>query len=177
MSEPVQPLGGASFHGASVVREIGPLGMVTLRAKPDLPGLAEAVRAATGCDLPARRRIVTNGAHAAAWMSPDEYLLIGDRADVPAMLDRIAAALGQGHHLAVDVSDARAVFRVEGANAADTLSRLCPVDFPALADGELRRTRLAQVACALWRQGDGLTVVTFRSVARYAYDVIVNAAA
>jgi sarcosine oxidase subunit gamma len=176
MSEPVQPLGGASFSGASTVREIGPLGMVTLRAKPDLPGLADAIRAATGCDLPGQRRIVTNGAHAAAWMSPDEYLLIGNRAEVPDMLAKIAAALGQGHHLAVDVSDARALFRVEGPKAADTLSRLCPVDFPMLAPDELRRTRLAQVACALWRDGDGFTVVTFRSVARYAFDLLKNAA-
>lgn len=177
MSEPVQPLGGVSFHGTSTVREIGPLGMVTLRAKPDLPGLAEAMRAATGCDIPAQRRIVTDGAHAAAWMSPDEYLLIGNRANVPEMLAKIAGALGQGHHLAVDVSDARAVFRVEGASAAVTLSRLCPVDFPMLAPAELRRTRLAQVACALWRDNAGFTVVTFRSVARYAFDVMANAAA
>lgn len=174
MSEPVQPLGGAFYSGAATVREIGPLGMVTLRARPDLPGLAEAVRAATGCDLPAQRRIVLNGGKAAAWMSPDEWLLLGRREDVPGMLAQIAAALGQGHHLAVDVSDARAVFRVEGPKAADVLSRLCPVDFPMLAPDEIRRTRLAQVACALWRDGDGMTVVTFRSVARYAFDVLKN---
>ncbi len=177
MSEPVQPLGGVSYSGVSTVREIGPLGMVTLRAEADLPGLAEAIGAATGCGMPRQRRILTNGAHAAAWMSPDEYLLIGNRADVPDMLAKIAGALGQGHHLAVDVSDARAVFRVEGAKAADTLSRLCPVDFPTLAPDELRRTRLAQVACALWGDGTGFTVVTFRSVARYAFDVMANAAA
>jgi sarcosine oxidase subunit gamma len=176
MSEPVQPLGGASFHGTSTVREIGPLGMVTLRARPDLLGLAEAIRAATGCDLPAQRRIVSNGTQAAAWMSPDEWLLLGNRAQVPDMLAKIGAVLGQGHHLAVDVSDARAVFRVEGPRAADTLSRLCPVDFPTLAADELRRTRLAQVACALWRDETGYTVVTFRSVARYAFDVLANAA-
>jgi sarcosine oxidase, subunit gamma len=175
MSEPVQPLGGASFSGLSTVREIGPLGMVTLRAKPDLPGLAEAVRVATGCDLPTQRRIVTNGGQAAAWMSPDEYLLIGKRFDVPGMIEKISGELRQGHHLAVDVSDARALFRVEGAAAADTLSRLCPVDFVSLAPDEIRRTRLAQVACALWRDDAGFTVVTFRSVARYAFDAMANA--
>jgi sarcosine oxidase subunit gamma len=150
--------------------------MVTLRAKHGLPGLAEAIRGATGCDTPAQRRIATNGTRAAAWMSPDEYLLIVARADVAGTLAGLAAALGQGHHLAVDVSDARAVFRVEGPNAADTLSRLCPVDFPSLAPDELRRTRLAQVACALWRDDGGFTVVVFRSVARYAFDVMANAA-
>lgn len=176
MSEPVQPIGGASFSGRATVREIGPLGMVTLRARPGLPGLAEAVMAATGCALPGERRIVSAGACAAAWMSPDELLLLGPRSEVSAMLSKITAALGQGHHLAVDVSDARAVFRVEGPQAATVLSRLCPVDFPNLAPDELRRTRLAQVACALWRDGDGFTVVTFRSVARYAFDVLANAA-
>ncbi|MDZ4094351.1 MAG: sarcosine oxidase subunit gamma, partial [Paracoccaceae bacterium] len=31
MSEPVSALGHASFDGFAVVREIGPLGMITLR--------------------------------------------------------------------------------------------------------------------------------------------------
>jgi len=32
------------------------------------------------------------------------------------------------------------------------------------------------VACALWRADGGITLVAFRSVARYVFDVLANAA-
>ncbi len=176
MSDPVTPLANAAFDGFARVAEIGPLGMVTLRAKPGLPGLAKAVKAATGCAVPGPRAIIEKAGRAAAWMSPDEYLLILPRGDVGKALADIARALKDGHHLAVEVSDARAVFGVTGATADQVIARLCPVDLAALPGGELRRTRLAQVACALWRDGQGFTIVTFRSVARYAFDILANAA-
>ena len=53
MSDPVSALNHAAFDGFAKIREIGPLGMISLRAKSDLPGLAAAIQAATGCDLPA----------------------------------------------------------------------------------------------------------------------------
>jgi sarcosine oxidase subunit gamma len=176
MPDPVTPLANATFDGIARVAEIGPLGMVTLRAKPGLSGLAKAVKAATGCAVPGPRSIVERDGRAAAWMSPDEYLLILPRGAVGKALAAIARALKDGHHLAVEVSDARAVFQVTGEDADAVIARLCPVDLGVLPRGEMRRTRLAQVACALWRDGQGFTLVTFRSVARYAFDVLANAA-
>ena len=44
----VSALSHASFDGFAKVREIGPVGMISLRAKADLPGLAEAIMAAVG---------------------------------------------------------------------------------------------------------------------------------
>ena len=41
MRAPVSALGGAVSKGFADVREIGPLGMITLRAKPDAKGLAK----------------------------------------------------------------------------------------------------------------------------------------
>jgi sarcosine oxidase subunit gamma len=35
---------------------------------------------------------------------------------------------------------------------------------------------MAQIAAALWREGDGFTVVCFRSVAAYAMGVLTHAA-
>lgn len=176
MSDPVTPLGGLSAEGICVVREIGPLGMIMLRVKDGTEGLEKAVKDVTGADLPARRAIARRDGRAVAWMSPDEYLLILPRAEVPGALDRLAAAMAGRHHLAADVSDARAVFRVEGARADEVVQKLSPVDMAILAPDEVRRTRAAQVAAALWREGGGITVVTFRSVARYAFDILANAA-
>ncbi len=175
MSEPVSALGGASFTGFANVREIGPLGMVTLRAK-DVAGLADAVKAVTGTALPATRRIEVAGDCACAWMSPDEYLLVVPYAQAGAAIATLNAALKGQHFLAADVSDARAVFRVEGDKAAQALAKLSPVDFAALQPGELRRTRAAQVAAAFWQQGNGYTVVCFRSVGKYVFDLLSSSA-
>lgn len=174
MSDPVSALNGASAQGFAAIREVGPLGMITLRAK-GLKSLDKAIKAVTGTKLPAQRRIEVNGDRACGWMSPDEYLLILPYADVSAALASLAKSLAGEHYLAVDVSDARAVFRVEGERAAEVLAKLAPVDFDRLEPGELRRSRTAQVAAAMWKQDQGFTLVCFRSVARYVFDLLANA--
>ena len=74
------------------------------------------------------------------------------------------------------VSDARAVFRIEGDKADQVIRKLSPVDLDRLEPGELRRTRAAQVAAAFWRQGDGFTLVCFRSVAAYVMGLLSHSA-
>ena len=175
MSNPVSALNGASFQGFASVREIGPLGMITLRAK-GVKALDKAMKAVTGTKLPAQRKIEANGDKACGWMSPDEYLLIVPYAEVGAALASLAKSLAGEHHLAVDVSDARAIFRIEGDKAADVLRKLSPVDFDTLEPGELRRTRTAQVAAALWSQDGGYTLVCFRSVATYVMGLLTHSA-
>jgi sarcosine oxidase, subunit gamma len=175
MSDPVSALNGASYLGFASIREIGPLGMITLRAK-GLKTLDKAIKAVTGTKTPAQRRIEVNGDRACGWMSPDEYLLIVPYTDVADTLTKLAKSLVGEHHLAVDVSDARAIFRIEGDKAADVLRKLSPVDFDALQPGELRRTRAAQVAAALWQQDQGFTLVCFRSVAGYVMGLLSHSA-
>ena len=176
MSNIVSALGGASYDGFVSVREIGQMGMSTLRAKSDVKGLSAAVKAAVGVGLPAQRRVEMKGYKGAGWMSPDEYLLMMPYAEVAGALEVLATKLKDAHYLAVDVSDARAVFRVEGAKAGDVIAKLCPVDLETLAPGELRRTRAAQVAAAFWRDETGFTLVSFRSVAGYVMGLLTHSA-
>ncbi len=175
MSDPVSALNGASFQGFATIQEIGPLGMISLRAK-GLKALDKAVKAVTGTKLPAQRRIEVNGDRACAWMSPDEYLIVLPYAQVAEALAKLAKSLAEEHYLAVDVSDARAVFRIEGERAADVLSKLSPVDFRTLQPGEVRRSRAAQVAAAFWKQDQGFTLVCFRSVAGYVMGLLTHSA-
>lgn len=175
MSDPVSALNGATFEGFATIREIGPLGMVTLRAK-GLKSLDKAIKAAVGTKTPAQRRIEISGDKACGWMSPDEYLLVMPYTEVPKALAALAKTLAGEHHLAVDVSDARAVFRIEGDKATDVLRKLSPVDFDTLEPGELRRSRAAQVAAALWHQDGGYTLVCFRSVAGYVMGLLTHSA-
>lgn len=175
MANPVAAWGNAQFDGFAKVREIGPLGMISLRAKRDVAGLAEAF-SALGLTLPDPRRVTIAGQKAAGWMSPDEYLLVVPYAEVKAAMDSLAQSLAGQHHLAADVSDARAVFRIEGAKANQVLKKIAPADIDRLAPGELRRTRAAQVAAAFWADGEGYTLVCFRSVAGYVMGLLSHSA-
>jgi sarcosine oxidase, subunit gamma len=175
MSDPVSALKGASFQGFAQICEVGPLGMISLRHKGGA-ALTKAIKAAVGTRVPAQRRIEISGDKACGWMSPDEYLLVLPYAETGAAMAALSKALEGEHHLAADVSDARAVFRVEGDKAAQVLAKLAPVDFDMLEPGELRRSRAAQVAAAMWHQDGGYTVVCFRSVAGYVMGLLTHSA-
>ena len=172
-------LDAAEAAGLATVREVPAPGMIAL--KGDLASLGPAVEAATGCAVPGMRGIVASVEARVAWMAPDEVLLVVPREDVAQTLGALGDGLAGTHHLAADVSDMRAVFRIEGADAAvrEVLAKLCPVDLaPGVFEpGEIRRTRLAQVPAAFWLEDGGATLVCFRSVARYAFDVLKGAAA
>ncbi len=175
MSDPVSALRGARFDGFAQIREIGPVGMITLRAK-GLKSLDKVIKAVVGTKVPAQRQIEVNGETACAWMSPDEYLLVLPYAEVTKALAVLAKSLQGQHYLAADVSDARAVFRIEGARAADVLRKLSPADLDSLTPQELRRSRVAQVPAAFWQQNDGFTLVCYRSVAGYVMGLLTHAA-
>ena len=177
MSNAVSPLGGQSSSGFATVADAGLTGMITLRGTLASPAMAAAVKAATGCDMPARRRIVLSGAKGVAWMSPDELLVLVPYAEAAATVAALSQALSGEHALVVDVSDARAVFTVTGDRADQVLRKLSPADIDRMDPGEIRRSRIAQVAGAFWRSApDRITLVTFRSVAPYVMGLLSNAA-
>lgn len=177
MSDPVLALGGASRHGVVRVQEHGPYGMVTVRGDLADSRVSAALEAATGASMPDRRRAALNDRKGIAWMSPDEAMVVCARSEAPRIVSDLTAALAGVHHLAVDVSDARAVFRLEGdpGKLRDVLAKLTPADMRAAAFpvGEIRRTRLAQVPAAIWMvHADAAYVLCFRSVAGYVFDLL-----
>ncbi len=176
MSDPVSALGGKTYDGFAQIREIGPLGMISLRCDLGEKALPALIKSITGTKLPRPRQIESKDGSAAGWMSPDEILLILPYNTVAKALETIGKKLNDIHHLAVDVSDARAMFRITGPKATEVLMKLAPVDFAALAPGELRRTRVAQVAAAFWQEGEGYTLVSFRSVAAYVMGLLEHSA-
>jgi sarcosine oxidase, subunit gamma len=163
-------------RGFVIIAPASPMGMITLRGAHST--LAPAVAQVTGLGWPAQRRIVTDGARALGWMSPDEALLILPLAEVAATMDTLQQALAGQFATLADVSDARAAFTITGAGWRDALAKLCPVDFATVQPDEIRRTRAAQVAVALWQSApDQVTLVCFRSVADYVYGLLCTAAA
>ena len=175
MSDPITALSGIRSDGRVTVAEMPRRGMITLRGALDAlaPVASDLVRA----DMPDRGRCTGAGERLLAWMSPDELMLMLPADEVAEALDRIAADLAGVHHMAAEVTDARALFRLEGGDAAlrETLGKVMPVDFSesAFAAGMFRRSRMAQIPAAVWRQDDGsFAVMCFRSVAAYAFEVL-----
>ena len=178
MSDAVSALPGASFQGIATVQEMGLQGMITLRGDFASTGFKEALKKVTGRVPPKTRgTFACKGGRRVLWMSPDELMLLTPYEQVAADLATLTEALAGEHALAVNVSDARAMFRVSGENAREVIAKLAPVDMATFAEGELRRTRLAQVAAAFWLADEGvIELVCFRSVARYVFDLLSVAA-
>jgi sarcosine oxidase subunit gamma len=154
-----------------------PMGMIALKGDLAAAGVVSAVRAAAGLDMPGQRRILLDGGRGAAWMAPDELLLMTPPEAVSAALEAAQAALGDSFATLVDVTDARAAFRIAGPRADEVLMKLAPVDIARMAPGEIRRSRLGQVAAAFWREGEGFTLLCARSVAGHVGALLANAAA
>ncbi|MGR3572524.1 sarcosine oxidase subunit gamma [Brevirhabdus sp.] len=177
MSDPVSALQGAYYEGAVTVTEAGPRGMISLRGDLSSDTFASSVKRLTHLDIPSVRKIVQTDATSLAWMSPDELLVMLPHTDARAMTADLGAALAGTHHMAVDVSDARALFRLEGGDAAlrETLAKLAPVDLhpDRFGPGDFRRTRLAQVPAAIAMPAEGtVELICFRSVAQYVMDIL-----
>jgi len=177
MSEAVSPLQGASYEGFVTLREAGLRGMITLRGDLGDTVLKNAVTNLTGTDFPAQRGISMVETQGIAWMSPDELLVFVPYAAAADTANKLSGALVGKHHLVANVSDARATFTIKGKGAREVIAKLAPVDMGNLEPGEIRRSRLAQVAAAFWLSDvDEITLVTFRSTARYVFDLLCNAA-
>lgn len=112
MSNPVSVMNGASFDGAVKVEEMGLVGMITLRGDLASQGMAKAVKSAVGLAMPEMRKVNSGKGGQVVWMSVDELLLVVDYDKADAICAKLSKALKGEHHLAVNVSDARAVFRL-----------------------------------------------------------------
>lgn len=180
MSEAISVLNGADFSGAVRLSEAGLVGMITLRGDLEDAKLAAAVKAAVGLAMPAKRGVREGKKGAVAWMSPDELLLIMPYAAADQTVARLEKSLDGVHHLAVNVSDARAVFHLEGHGLREVIAKGSPADLSStgLPIGEIRRSRLGQVAVAFWlRDEEHLTLICFRSVGAHVFAWLKNAAA
>lgn len=179
MSERQSALPGAAFTGAVRVTETGLRGMVTLKGDLSSNPLKDIAKEVSGAEFPDPRGARVKGETGLCWMAPDEVLILCAHADATGIVARIETALAGTHFLAANVSDARAVFRVEGPLVREVLAKLTPADLhpDSFHPGEIRRTRLAQVPAAFWMTGpETFEIICFRSVAQYVFDLLSNAA-
>jgi sarcosine oxidase subunit gamma len=180
MSNTLSALNGATYaDGIAQVREIGLQGMLTLRGDLASAAIKSAATGAAGVDMPAPNHANCKENNGICWMSPDELLVLCPHDTVADTLAQMNTRLAKAFALCVDVSDARAVFELSGPNAREVLAKLVPVDLsPAgFTEGMFRRSRMAQIPAAFWLHApDTFRIITFRSNAQYAFDLLKVAA-
>ena len=171
MSEPVSPLGGEVVEDALIgIQDAGPIGQMTLRGEVAGSAFAVLLLELTGGTVPDTLSVTVKGETRAVWMSPDELLLVLPRERVAPAVARAGEVLSGGHHMALDVSDARALIQLSGAMVPEILAKGVPCDvsdrgFPV---GTARRTHLAGLAIGLALQGTlsnvaaGVMIIIFR---------------
>ncbi len=174
---PVLPLAGRTEmpRPGLALSELGPIGQITLRVEDvAAPAVSVLVSKLMGAPAPGALSVsLAEDGRRVVWMATDELLLLMPHSEVDAALAKLAKALDGTHHLALDVSDARAVLRLEGADAAETLAKGVPLDVSeaAFPVGCARRTHLGGLAVGLWRIApETWEIVCFRSFAHHLFD-------
>ena len=172
------PLAGAAEPlGLSIsLREIPDRGMIDLRGLASDPAFMSAARDALGVALPTTPRTSSSwGDVKVLWLSTDQWLILSSRSKAQELLAALRAALQGIHSLAVDVSDMRAVIRLEGEGCREVLMKGTSLDLLAAEykSGCCRRMRYAEIAALLDVVEDTVfDVYVFRSYARYTWDFL-----
>jgi sarcosine oxidase subunit gamma len=154
--------------------EIALLDMLNLRGDASDPAFAAAVLATTGLALPvvANSASVGNGRQL-FWLGPDEWLLKTAGGSGEAIEVALRAALVGKHISVVQVGSGNTTFSVQGAAAADLLSRGCPLDLHARAfpDGSLAQSHIAKANIVLYcvKAETSFEVTVRRSFAEYLF--------
>lgn len=179
MSDPVSALNGQSFSGAVEIKEAPMSAMISLRGDFQDAKFQRGVKAVTGAAMPSVRKVTTGDTGSALWMSPDELLLLTAYTQADFSLATLEAKLKGSHFMATNLSDARAQFVLTGRGAREVLAKGAPIDLSSAAfgPGDLRRTRIGQLAAAIWTvDGKEFNLVCFRSVAGFMFDWLKTAA-
>lgn len=162
------------------LREIADRGMIDLRGQASDRKFMAAAKEALGVDLPKQPRTsVSWGEVKVLWLSVDQWLVLCPRTKAGALLASLRTALGDIHSLAVDVSDMRAVIRMEGEGSREILMKGCSLDL--LSDdygaGACRRMRFAEIAALLHVvEDDVFDIYVFRSYAHYTWEFLLATA-
>jgi sarcosine oxidase subunit gamma len=154
--------------------EIALLDMLNLRGDASDPAFAAAVLSTTGLTLPvvANTASVGNGRQL-FWLGPDEWLLKTAGGTGEAIEVALRAALVGKHFSVVQVGSGNTTFSVQGAAAADLLSRGCPLDLHArsFADGSLAQSHISKANVVLYclKAETSFEITVRRSFAEYFF--------
>lgn len=170
----IEPLAGRVGGAAGVsLTPAAPANRVSLRAGS---GDAKALSDVLGLELPMMPKpSARNGkGRLAAWLGPDEWLVIDETGDPLADLSKTAVL-----HSAVDISHRNTAILVSGIGARATLESGCPQNLSdkAFPVGSATRTVMGKIEVVILRTGENdFRVECWRSFSDYAFALLSEAA-
>jgi sarcosine oxidase subunit gamma len=177
MSNIQTAMNGARATGYVDVSEAPATGMITLRGDLADAGVQKAVKSVMGAGVSATLAVTDANVGQILWMSPDELMIVCAYDQADQVVADLIAALGETHSMVVNVSDARAVFDLNGSATFEIIAKLAPIDMKSMQAGTVRRTRFAQIPAAFWMtSNDSARIICFRSVAEYMFNQLRNSA-
>lgn len=120
---------------------------------------AASFKSATGCAPPAPGRSAGKDGARVLWWGPGQWMMLGKPLET------------LENHALTDQSDAWALLRLSGPDAADVLARLTPVDLrpSRFKRGHTARTLLFHMSASITRvKDDAFDIMVFRSMTRTA---------
>lgn len=149
----------AGKGGAGVVMsEAGHRTIINIRGNAQDPAFAEAVKSATGVDLPAKANTVAGtGARQILWLGPNEWWVTGADGEADALVEALRGAFTGQHATACDVSESRAVLSLKGPKTREVLARGVSLDLhpKVFGIGQCAQTGLSRCNVLLHQVGEG----------------------
>jgi sarcosine oxidase subunit gamma len=173
----ISRLGKRELHADGrqcLLDEIALLDMINLRGDAGDAAFLQGVLQATGLQLP----VDANTASVASdrqllWLGPDEWLLKVPNGLGEGIESTLRASLTGRHFSAVQVGSGNTTFSLQGAAAADLISRGCPLDLHAgsFPDGSLAQSHIAKANATILciQAGQHYEVTVRRSFADYLW--------
>jgi sarcosine oxidase, subunit gamma len=162
------------------MREMPARGMIDLRGLATDRKFMSAAKSVLGFDLPKQPRTSASwGDMKALWLSIDQWLILCPADKAVALQVELTNALQGIHSLAVNVSDMRAIIRIEGEHARTTVMKGTSIDLTHgdYPPGTVRRMRFAEIAALLHIVEDQvIEIYVFRSYADYTWEFLLKAA-
>ncbi len=150
-------------------------GMIGLRGDLASADLQRVCSEVAGVPFPGPLQVKCADESGLCWMSPDEVLILVPHDRLKVAQDRVNVVLQDTHFMSENLSDARALFCVEGSWCREVIAKNAPVDLhpDVFVPGQIRRSRLGQVAAAFWMRDDRtFQVICFASVADYVQELL-----
>ena len=161
-----------------LIEEVANFGMVSVRVDLLDSKVREIIQSISGAQCPQRGKISDGKKMSVGWMSTDEYAIFSENSNVIKIVDKIESKLKKYDHLCLNMSDSRRCFHLKGKGWREVLSKGTPADLSpkAFGKGVLRRTRIANLAVAIWSFNDTeVFVVSMTSVGDFILEWLVNA--
>ena len=160
-----------------VIEEFTNFGMVSVKVDLLDSKVREIIQSISGTQCPQIGKIADGKNMSVGWMSTDEYAIFAKNSDAIKLVDRIGSKLKKYEHLCLNMSDSRRCFHLKGKGWREVLSKGAPADLSpkAFGKGILRRTRIANVAVAIWSFNEAEAfVISMTSVGDFMLEWLTN---